>query len=366
MPDPSLSAAYQYVIDACNDPNIGYSQDDRTTITLGVNYRTYCDCSSLLSKALTVAGYFKNNPWFATSGEREYLRRAGWVQQDINGQWNPGDILWRSGHTEMVYTGGTGKGVSMGAHTAKYSFERQVSISDKTTYARKWSSLWRDPTGTAQAYKWYMSNSYLDTYGDKMTGNAYMVYSYFRDLGFTNEAIAGMLGNMQRESTINPGVWQNLTPSSYDDRNKGYGLVQWTPPKGWFDYATANNIDINDADESGDGQCACVNNCTNDGQWLPNHPSSIAHNVRYTWQEFSQLTDAREALKAFCWEYLRPSSDPDTLRYDLREEYCDHWYDVITSGAWGGDPGDPSGRPDNVRTGILNDLQRRLVIPGRH
>lgn len=351
MPDPSLSAAYQYVIDACNDPNIGYSQDERTTITLGVNYHTYCDCSSLLSKALTVAGYFKNNPWFATSGEREYLRRAGWVQQDINGQWNPGDILWRSGHTEMVYTGGTGQGVSMGAHTAKYSFERQVSISDKTTYARKWTSLWRDPTGTAQAYKWYMSNAYLDTYGDEMTGNAYMVYSYFRDLGFSNEAIAGLLGNMQQESTINPGLWQNI-----QSQTGGYGLVQWTPASGWFDYAAANNIDITDADESGDGQCACVNNCTNDGQWIP------TSSYPYSWSEFAQLTDVHEAVKAFLYEYERAG----TPALQNRLDYSDHWYDVITSGAWGGDPGDPSGRPDNVRTGILNDLQRRLVIPGRH
>lgn len=349
---PSLTDAYTYAVNACNDPNIGYSQsaNQRTTITLGVNYRTYCDCSSFISKCLTVGGYFKNNPWFQTSNEISYLEKAGWQSVPISGTWQPGDILLRSGHTEMVYSGGDGHGITMGAHTARYDFEKQVSINTSTSYSSKWTYLYRDPTQTVQVHKWHMSNSYLDTYGDTMTDNAYMVFSYFHDLGFSNAAIAGLLGNMQRESTINPGLWESLTVGS-----GGYGLVQWTPASGWFNYASAHGIDTTDADESGDGQCACVNNCTNDGQWIP------TSSYPYSWAEFAQLTDVHEAVKAFCYEYERPG----VVALQDRLDYADHWYDVITSGAWGeGDPGNPTTRTDLLQTGIINDLIRRLVIPG--
>ena len=366
---PSLTTAFNYAVNACNDPYIGYAYTAsvRETITLGVNYRTYCDCSSFISKCLTEGGYFKNNPWFYTGDMCGFLERAGWRQQSLDGVWMPGDVLWKSGHTEMVYEGGTGRGRTMGAHTSNVAYEAQVNIAaeGRYSYASRWTRLYRDPTQTVQVYKWYMSNSYLNDYDDNMTGNAYMIFSYFSKLGFTNESIAGMLGNMQRESTINPGVWQNLEPGSYDDDEKGYGLVQWTPPRGWFDYASAHNIDTTDADESGDGQCACVNNCTNDGQWLPNHPTAVSHNVRYTWAEFAALTDVDEAVKAFCWEYLRPASDPSTLRMDLRLEYAAHWYDTIINNYWSSvDPGAPAGRPDQLRRGIITDLQRRIVIPG--
>lgn len=347
---PSLTDAYNYVVAACNDPNIGYSQPSRTTIELGVNYRTYCDCSSLMSKALTVGGYFANNPWFVTSNERSYLSRIGWQQENINGIWQPGDILWRSGHTEMVYTGGNGQGVTMGAHSSSYAFAKQVSINDYTSTAGSWTALYRDPSQSVTDHKWHQSNSYLALYGDYMNDNAYMVFSYFNALGFSAAAIAGILGNFQQESTINPGLWQGLTPGS-----GGYGLMQSTPASKYFNYASANNIDTNDPDENGDGQCAYVNDGPSLGEWLPGSGYS------YTWAQFSQLTDYEEATKAFLYQYERAGTPALTNRL----EYAAHWYDVISSGAWGaGDPGTPSGRPGTFA--IISDLQRRLVIPGRH
>lgn len=349
---PSLSDAYNYVIAACNWPYVGYSQPQRETIDITVNYRTYCDCSSLMSKGLTVGGYYVNNPWFVTANEQSYLSRIGWIQEDINGIWQPGDILWRSGHTEMVYTGGNGGGVTMGAHTSKYAFENQVSINDYTSTASSWSQLWRDPTQSATSHKWHQSNGYLDEYGDYMTDNAYMVYSYFIKLGFTYEAIAGLLGNMQQESTINPGVWQNQSAQS-----GGYGLVQWTPASGYFNYAATHGINTSDPDSNGDGQCQCINDCESEGQWIPTSA------YPYTWAQFSQLTDVNEAVRAFLYEYERAG----IAALDNRLRYAAHWYDIIKTGAWGaGDPGTPSGRPDVIRRGAVSELMRRLVIPGRH
>ena len=356
---PSLSAAYQYVIDACNYPYVGYNMNwpERTTIDLSVSYRTYCDCSSLMSKALTIGGYFNNNPWFYTGNEIHYLQEAGWIQQPLSGVWAPGDILHHygdPGHTEMVYTGGNAGGVTMGAHSSRYDFSEQVSINSYHSSASgsSWTSLWRDPTGTAAAYKWHQSNASLPEYGDYMTANAFMVWQYFSALGFTPESIAGLLGNMQQESGINPGRWQGGT-------GPGYGLVQWDPASNYMNYASRHGIDINDADSNGNGQCQCINDSESEGQWLPNS----GHGYTYTWAQFSQLSDWSTATQAFCWQFERPG----TPMMSNRLTYAAHWYDIIKSGIWGvGDSGNPSARPEVQRRGAIEDLQRRLVIPGRH
>lgn len=146
---PNLQDAYDSVIAACNDPYIGYSMDYRTTITLGVTYRTYCDCSSLMSWALTRGGFFTSNPWFGTAGQLAKMQAAGWTIVSKSGVWLPGDILLRPrtssriGHTEMVYSGGDGRGVTMGAHWAKPDFADQVSINSSSTTGQEYTYLLR-------------------------------------------------------------------------------------------------------------------------------------------------------------------------------------------------------------------------------
>lgn len=55
--------------------------------------------------------------------------------------------------------------------------------------------------------------------------NARYIYNYLTNKGWRKNAILAMLGNMEAESNINPGHWQN----EYKDPSNGYGLVQWTP-----------------------------------------------------------------------------------------------------------------------------------------
>ena len=114
-----INMAYNLVIQACNDPYIGYSQPQRTSIQLGVNYRTYCDCASLMSWACYLAGAWDHNPWFSTIDEPTWLQQAGFTRMRADASpWQPGDILTHDegsaeygpySHTEMVYqgTGGT-------------------------------------------------------------------------------------------------------------------------------------------------------------------------------------------------------------------------------------------------------------------
>lgn len=44
---------------------------------------------------------------------------------------------------------------------------------------------------------------------EQMKINANYIYSYLSNKGWTKNAIAGILGNMQSESSINPGRWQS-------------------------------------------------------------------------------------------------------------------------------------------------------------
>ena len=81
------------------------------------------------------------------------------------------------------------------------------------------------------------SNQYLTR--SQMRDNAAYVHSFFTKLGWTSNAICGMLGNMERESTINPGLWESL---DYENYSVGFGLVQWTPATNLTDWASKKGL----------------------------------------------------------------------------------------------------------------------------
>ena len=56
------------------------------------------------------------------------------------------------------------------------------------------------------------SNKYLTQ--KEMQENVNEIYTYLNGKGWTTNAIAGLLGNIQRESTINPGLWQSFKDSA--------------------------------------------------------------------------------------------------------------------------------------------------------
>lgn len=74
----------------------------------------------------------------------------------------------------------------------------------------------------------------------EMEKNATYIYNYLAPKGWTKNAIAGMLGNMQTESSINPGIWQNLDAGN---TSLGYGLVQWTPATKYLDWCEEHDLE---------------------------------------------------------------------------------------------------------------------------
>lgn len=139
---------------------------------------------------------------------------------------------------------------------------------------------------------WITGNRYLSI--DEMTVNAQEIMKQLTSRGWTKNAVAGMLGNMQTESTINPGVWESLSPNV----NNGYGLVQWTPATKLISWAEGEGLDYT----SGDVQLQRIDwEVVNNQQWIPTsqYPMSF--------QEFKVSTLTPEYLaQVFIRNYERP------------------------------------------------------------
>lgn len=149
----------------------------------------------------------------------------------------------------------------------------------------------------------------------EMENNATEFYGYFNSKGFTIESVAGMLGNLQQESNINPGMKQTTSARS------GWGLIQWTPSSNLTDYATAHGVDW----ATGEIQTQLMwDEIINGygGQWIP----KPALGYGYTGAEFSQLTDVAEACKAYLYERERAGVEA----LDKRLTYASNWYEYLT------------------------------------
>lgn len=64
---------------------------------------------------------------------------------------------------------------------------------------------------------------------------------FFRERGYTYQAIAGILGNVHHESGMNPWRWQ----SDEVNYNGGYGLFQYTPASGYLALSKLPNYSPN-------------------------------------------------------------------------------------------------------------------------
>lgn len=351
----SITGAYNDVLAACNDPYIGYSQPKRTTIKLGVTYRTYCDCSSLISWALTRNGFFNQNPWFRTPQMDSILTGIGFQKLSAaSNNWQNGDIMWKSGHTEMVYdaVGGT-KGVCMGAHTDSYAFARQVSVSQYTTNGSFWTYIYRWPGGDTPGAHVTWHQVVTDDYGALTAAekydNAILTYYALVHLGFTDEAAAGVMGNIQAEGDFNPGQWEhghNMAPSS------GYGMFQYTPSTKYTAYAAIQGVDISNPDQNGPCQI----------QWLDDHPSQWnASAAGYSYDAYKQLTDERTAAIAWMLYWERPAST-SPAQQQARANNASYWLNEIRNN-FPSDPGGEYGYTDwHWMPGMLNCKKRRKLL----
>lgn len=280
-----ITNAYNLVIQACNDPYIGYSQANRRSISLGVSYRTYCDCSSLLSWALTLSGFYLDNPWFSTHNEISQLQKVGFNQSPLTGEWKPGDILWKPGHTEMVYSGR----VTMGAHTDGIAFADQVSINGKATSPSYYTSCWRYQDGADP---------------DKPVKTVSIA------------VVSALCGNFWRESHVNPSLWEGLVVGG-----PGFGLGQWTGDRriALFTFMDSHGYDRAD----GDGQIEFL---VEEGDWI-DVPASPLHFDSLMDFLTTDNTDVAKLTETYmrCWER------PGVPALEERVEFAQNCYTYLQS-----------------------------------
>lgn len=302
----SIQTAYNWAIEICSATNVGYSQQYRNQRT--VNGITYYDCSSFIWYALIVGGFPMIESWgtwpFTTSTMASVLKRLGFTKHSASDAWYPGDILLRSGHTEMAFDGSR----TMGAHTNKVPLDEQVSINANSGRGT-WNELWRwEQTATND---WIKGNRFL-TIGE-MQNNATIHFSKLMGRGWTANAVAGLLGNEQKESTINPGIYQNLNPDH--PQPWGFGLVQWTPWTNWSNWAAEKGYAMDD----GNGQLEWIDTETQPfGQWIPTaqYPESFV--------EFKVSTMPPEYL-ADC--FLKNFERPGDIDQPDRQKFAKYWFD---------------------------------------
>lgn len=125
--------------------------------------------------------------------------------------------------------------------------------------------------------------------------NADYIYRYFTSKGWTVNAIAGILGNMQSESAINPGRWQS---NNVGNMSGGYGLVQWTPATKYINW-----VGLLDDPSTMDNNLARITyELEHNLQWI----STSSYPLSF--QEFTQSYDSAYNLgMAFVTNYERPA-----------------------------------------------------------
>lgn len=160
----------------------------------------------------------------------------------------------------------------------------------------------------------YTGNRYLTL--EEMTVNAQYILSHLTPKGWTKNSVCGMLGNMETESTINSGIWENLDSTN---TNGGYGIVQWTPSTKYTDWADLNGYSW----DSYVGQLHRLQyEIDNNLQWI----STAEYPM--TFQEFKVSNQTPEYLAdVFLKNYERPA---DTNQPN-RQTQARYWYDTLTS-----------------------------------
>lgn len=146
--------------------------------------------------------------------------------------------------------------------------------------------------------------------------NVLEIYNYFRNYDMTLEALCGILGNMSKESTMNPGIKQG------DDPSLGWGLIQWSPHHWLVDWCEKLGLDWYDGNAQLRRIVAEGEKTTDDGySWW-----NTVEGYRYSWREYCQITDVDLALEAYFYIRIRAGKPDMQTRY----EWAHYWYEFLS------------------------------------
>ena len=173
-----------------------------------------------------------------------------------------------------------------------------------------------------QYYGSYYHESHLLT-RTQMNVNAQYIYTVLTGMGWSAQAVAGLLGNMEWESGINPGRWQS---DNVGAMNAGYSLVQWTPASAYIEWC--GDADPSEMDVA---LSRILYELDNGLQYYstPGYPLSF--------RSFSKSTESPYYLAcAFAWNYERSwtvlygsEEEKEALR-QKRGNSANAWYTYLT------------------------------------
>lgn len=160
---------------------------------------------------------------------------------------------------------------------------------------------------------WIARNGYLSE--TEMSNNAKAFYS-IAGKEWTLNAVAAVCGNMESESGINPGIWENLQPYV-----GGYGLTQWTPYTKYSEWAGAGWENNGDKETERIMYEAATNQ-----QWFYNSELDLAPPISFT--QFTMSTLDVETLAFYFLAFYEHPADPNATRND-REQQARKWYNIL-------------------------------------
>jgi hypothetical protein len=169
------------------------------------------------------------------------------------------------------------------------------------------------PNGDGGSFDGHSSSENLTS--EQKQENVQMIYDYFTDLGWSKEAICGLLGNMDWESGINPGRWQIA--------GSGYGLVQWDPSSKYLDWAAANGRGADSL--SGQLDYLVYSMGLGRGEWLEGL-AGVPAGYRMISREFS-LSGVAPGHLALVFMYC--CKRPGKPHADERISLANYWYNFF-------------------------------------
>lgn len=154
------------------------------------------------------------------------------------------------------------------------------------------------------------SNRWLNA--SEQTTNAKYIWEKLKAFGWSEQAIAGVLGNMQIESTINPGIWEGLNPNN---TSRGFGMVQYTPGSMVLERASQLGVPPGDMDF----QLTLLNT-----DYFRHWIATSGYNLNYS--SFKKSTQSPEWLaQAFLKNFERPANQ----NQPARSTHARRWYDQL-------------------------------------
>lgn len=177
----------------------------------------------------------------------------------------------------------------------------------------------------------YASNRPWSYTGTESTANASYIYAYFKAQGWSDSAVAGLVGNTTHESYNNPGF--------HEVGGSGFGIVQWTPSSNYTSWAAPRGFpigtDYSDPEKYMRGQCERIIYELKTGiEFYPNSRYDRNWTAYRDWNSYITNTlTPEEAAWLFMSNYERPNYNAAMSSLSARQSYARRWYDAFHSGA---------------------------------